>query len=138
MNKPSEIAFKALKTMREKEGIGAVFPSDKIWLFTDEKPDSSLRPGAINWLRQNGYIETTGRMTNAVTEARAGSKTPEYRFGASFTGGSTAATVTETAELPKLAEQFRLSCSGVLQAHRSFCQRFLCLSVNHLVDTHDS
>ena len=23
-------------------------------------------------------------------------------------------------------------------AHRSFCQRFLCLSVNHLVDTHGS
>ena len=137
MNKPSEIAFKALKTMREKEGIGAVFPSDKIWLFTDEKPDSSLRPGAINWLRQNGYIETTGRMTNAVTEARAGSKTPEYRFGASFTGGSTAATVTETAELPKLAEQFRLSCSGVLQVNdllqtrlltSLFAKRFLVLT----------
>lgn len=64
-------------------------------------------------------------MTNAVTDARAGSKTPEYRFGPRFAGTSPADGTTETPELPKLAQQFRESCTEVLQVNDMLQARLL-------------
>ena len=66
MSKQSAVALEALKKLRDKEGPNATFPSDKIWLFASEPPDSEYRPSAINWLRNNSYIEQTGRMANAA------------------------------------------------------------------------
>src|SRR5262245_52321162 len=110
MSKASETALKALKKLREQEGPNATFPSDTIWLFADEKPESALRPGAINWLRTSGFIETTGRMTNAVTPARAGSKTPEYRFGPQLNG-----TARQTVRLNQISSAFESDCVGNLR-----------------------
>jgi energy-coupling factor transporter ATP-binding protein EcfA2 len=119
MRDPHEIALAALKKMREKEGPHATFPSDKIWLYAADKPDSVARPSAINWLRRQDYIEQTGRMTNAVTEARAGSKTPEYQFGPRFNSGRKANSAPVAIDIAELAEEFQSCCGGVLKVSES-------------------
>lgn len=121
MSKSSDIALAALKKLRQEEGPSAAFPSDKIWLYATEKPDSPFRPGAINWLRTSGYIETTGRMTNAVTEARAGSKTPEYRFGPQFSGG--AGNGRASASIKRLIASFESACEGHLRVSAAVTAR---------------
>lgn len=80
MPEPKEIALEALERMRAERGEEALFSSDEIWSYLTADVPSARRPGAIGWLHRSGYIERTGRMRNAVTSARAGSKTPEYRF----------------------------------------------------------
>ena len=124
MSKPSDVALEALKKLRDKEGPSATFPSDKIWLFASEPPDSPNRPSAINWLRNNGYIETTGRMANAVTEARAGSKTPEYRFGPRFNGGISKK-LTNNETIAALVESFQIACDGHLKVSETTLLRFV-------------
>ena len=122
MSKVSDIALAALNKLREKEGASAAFPSDKIWTYATEKPDSTLRPGAINWLRTNGYIEATQRMTNAATEARAGSKTPEYRFGPQFKGGGAGGAA--TAGINRIVASFQSACEGHLRISSDVTTRF--------------
>ena len=80
MSEPKEIALEALTKMRLEQGDDYLFPSDEIWKYAKSEILSTKRPGAINWLHRNGYIARTGKMTHAVSEARAGSMTPEYRF----------------------------------------------------------
>jgi 5-methylcytosine-specific restriction enzyme B len=75
-----ETALDALKKMRSERGDDTLFSSDEIWQFTDTEIPSTNRPSAIVWLQKNRFIEPTGRMRNAVSEARAGSKTTEYKF----------------------------------------------------------
>ncbi|KAF0175452.1 MAG: AAA ATPase [Limisphaerales bacterium] len=125
MSNASTIALEALKKLREKEGPTAMFPADKVWLFASEKPDSAYRPGAINWLRTNGYIEQTGRMANAVTEARAGSKTPEYRFGPRFNNGNAKNRGTSGQSIASVVDAFALACDGQLQTSRTLLLRFV-------------
>ena len=125
MSEASNIALEALKKLREEEGPNATFPSDKIWLFASEKPESANRPGAINWLRNNGYIEQTGRMANAVTEARAGSKTPEYRFGPRFNGSSAKSGQGGDQSLAALVETLQLACDSHLKTSRIQLLRFV-------------
>src|SRR5258708_2390131 len=101
-----EIALSALKKMREDRGADAVFPSDAVWMYLEADVPSSRRPGAITWLRRHGHIETTGAMTNAETAARAGSKTPQYRFAKD---GSN-----QAREIWALCSAFEADCDGIL------------------------
>src|SRR6266852_1915668 len=76
-----EVAVKAVRSLVEREGAETTFPFDKILQYADEEVPSTLRPGQQRRLLKNGYIERTGRMINASSQARAGSLTPEYRPG---------------------------------------------------------
>jgi hypothetical protein len=78
-----EIALEALNRMRSARGEDQLFSSDEIWQYAKDVVPSVNRPSAINWLKKQGHIVETGKIRNAVTSARAGSKTTEYRFGAS-------------------------------------------------------
>ncbi|SRR5579875_1489745 len=79
-----EVAVGALRSLVDREGAEATFPFDRIWSYADEEVPSTLRPGQQRRLSKNGYIERTGRMINAFSQARAGSLTPEYRPGPRF------------------------------------------------------
>lgn len=78
------IAISALEKLVEERGVEYAFPFDAIWEYAEETVPSSLRPGQAKRLERAGYLEMTGRMTKAVTEARAGSPTREYRPGSRF------------------------------------------------------
>jgi MoxR-like ATPase len=66
--------------MRKERGDETLFSSDEIWEYASDKIPSGRRPGVITWLVKEGLIQRTGKMRHAVTEARASSMTPEYRF----------------------------------------------------------
>ena len=83
MPEQHEFAIEAIEKMRKERREDARFSSDEIWNYTSFDVPSTKKPSAISWLRKNGYIEPTGSTTRAVTAARAGSATPEYRFARS-------------------------------------------------------
>ena len=80
MPAPHEYALEAIDKMRNELGEDARFSSDEIWNYSTFDVPSTKKPSAINWLKRNGYIEPTGNTTRAVSAARAGSPTTEYRF----------------------------------------------------------
>lgn len=80
MPEPHEYALEAIDKMRQELGEDARFSSDEIWNHSTFDVPSTRKPGAISWLKKNGYIEPTGNTTRAVSAARAGSPTTEYRF----------------------------------------------------------
>jgi hypothetical protein len=86
-----EIAMKAVEKLVVREGQTAKFPFDKIWDYVDPEDEfvpSTLRPGQRGRLLKKGYIELTGKMTNASSSSRAGSATPEYQPGKYFRSDS--------------------------------------------------
>ena len=115
MSESNEIALAALRKMREKEGPKATFPSDKIWGYADAPPGSNFRPSAITWLSRKKYIEPTGRVTNAVTEARAGSKTPEYRFGNRLDNDEESIAGEPATDISSIVPDFQSSCDAVFR-----------------------
>ncbi len=80
--------IEALEKMRAGLGEDARFSSDEIWNYSTSDVPSTKKPGAISWLKKNGYIEPTGNTTRAVSAARAGSPTTEYRFAKPNTAGT--------------------------------------------------
>jgi len=87
MDKPSiqylrESALSALSVLREKQGPTVSFSPDEIWQYLPAGVEipSTRKPGIITWLSKQKHIASTGRITNAVTDARAGSKTAQYMF----------------------------------------------------------
>ncbi|MFZ4539472.1 McrB family protein [Propionivibrio sp.] len=80
MPEPQDHVIKAIHKMRKELGEDAHFSSDEIWKHATIEVPSTKKPGVINWLRKTGHIEPTGNTTRAVSAARAGSATTEYRF----------------------------------------------------------
>ena len=119
MSESNEIALAALRKMRETEGPKAIFPSDKIWSYAVAPPGSNFRPSAITWLSREKYIEPTGRVTNAVTEARAGSKTPEYRFGNRFDNDEGSMDDNSATDISTIVPDFQSSCDPVLRVTKA-------------------
>lgn len=79
-----DVAARAVEKLVEREGAETTFPFDKIWHYADEEVPSVLKPAQQRRLLRDGYIEKTGGMINASTQARAGSPTLEYRPGFHF------------------------------------------------------
>jgi 5-methylcytosine-specific restriction endonuclease McrBC GTP-binding regulatory subunit McrB len=77
------LAQEALKKILAEHGPDFTFPADVIWQYT--KPGvhvpSTARPHQPKRLMKEGFLEKTGGMVKAQSEARAGSSTAEYRFG---------------------------------------------------------
>lgn len=83
-----DVAMRAVESLIRDKGLEARFPFDKIWEYADEEVLSTLRPGQRGRLIKSEYIEPTGNMTNASSQSRAGSLTPEYRPGKHFRSDS--------------------------------------------------
>jgi len=78
-----KMAIDAISRLRDELGEGALFPFDRIWTYLTaaENIPSPSRPSLAKPLIAEGYLESTGRNTNAISQARAGSLTTEYRIG---------------------------------------------------------
>lgn len=79
----AELAKAAVVDMFQAYGPDHTFPFDAIWQHVPEDVDipSSSRPHQSRTLINQRYLEKTGGMTKAASDKRAGSATPEYRFG---------------------------------------------------------
>lgn len=88
-----ELARDAVIKMFEEHGSDYKFPFDAIWQNTPPEIDipSVIRPHQSGRLIAKGFIEKTGALTRAISEKRAGSATPEYRFGTALVAGSSPA-----------------------------------------------
>ncbi len=79
----TELAREALEKMLHERGADFKFPADVIW--QNVRPGvhipSTARPHQPKRLIKGGWLEKTGAMVKAQSEARAGSATAEYRFG---------------------------------------------------------
>lgn len=80
MPTPYEISFDALGKMKADIGEDSPFSADQIWQYASEVVPSANRPGAITQLWRKGHIVRTGKIRNATSAQRAGSKVPEYKF----------------------------------------------------------
>ncbi|HEX3719837.1 MAG TPA: hypothetical protein VH595_17945 [Verrucomicrobiae bacterium] len=82
------IAAEAVLLMESQVGPDFRFTYDQIWTYLPVGTDvqSTQRSGATRRLIREGFIRRTGGMRNATSAARAGSLTPEYRFGMSVVG----------------------------------------------------
>ena len=82
MTEALDSAIAALRRMLSEQGPEFEFPADAIWGYLDGTDFSSLKkPPVIVKLRDLGYIQDTGGITNAVTPDRRSAPTTKYRFG---------------------------------------------------------
>lgn len=79
----AELAKAAVVDMFKIYGPDHTFPFDAIWQYVPAGIDipSNSRPHQSRTLINQRYLEKTGGMTKAASDKRAGSATPEYRFG---------------------------------------------------------
>jgi len=79
----TELARHAVQRMFNERGPDYRFPFDAVWLYVESGVNipGTARPHQAGRLLREGWIETTGAIAKAVSEKRAGSSTPEYRFG---------------------------------------------------------
>ncbi|MFZ6708644.1 hypothetical protein [Undibacterium sp. TC9W] len=78
-----KLARNAVEKMFLEKGREFTFPFDLIWQYTEDESQipSTARPHQVKRLLSEEYIEKTGGITRALSSKRAGSATPEYRFG---------------------------------------------------------
>lgn len=121
MAEPFENAVEALEKMKSVIGAGSTFSADQIWQYCVEAVPSARRPGAITKLLKAGYIVPTGRIINAASEQRAGSKVPEYAFGTS----GLARNETSFAGLDDFRADFINDASGIMTLDANCSLRLL-------------
>ena len=90
----AEIAKTAVVDMLQAYGPEHKFPFDAIWQHVPSHINipSNSRPHQSRTLINQGYLEKTGGVTKAASDKRAGSATPEYRFGEALVKREKAAT----------------------------------------------
>lgn len=78
-----DLAIEALRAMLDKFGPDYLFPPDAMWTLIPDGVEikSTKKPHHAKQLVKEGYLQPTGAITQAQTGPRAGSKTPQYRFG---------------------------------------------------------
>lgn len=79
-----DIARKSVENLVKVHGPDFTFPFDMIWRFAPESVPSPQRPSTATKLIKDKFIEKTGGLIQASSQARAGSPTTEYRAGARF------------------------------------------------------
>ncbi len=135
-----DLAREAIKKMLKENGPKFTFPFDAIWQNTPpgiEIPSLS-RPHQAGSLIKQCYIEKTGAMTRAASEKRAGSATPEYRFGplliptATSAKVSTASGSARPSDLLKLMRQ-EMDAEGYMISSAELANFFLAMTVSPLV-----
>lgn len=133
-----KLAQDALKKMFLVHGANFTFPFDLIWqnLPSGTNVPSVNRPSQMKPLIDEGWIEQTGAMTRAVSEARAGSATPEYRFGPKLVPASK--TPTPTSGPPPIGDQLKqmqleMDKEGYVISTAELTNFFLAMMVSPLV-----
>lgn len=133
-----DIAVDALKRLVAKETVDTTFSFDKIWEYAGREVPSTLRPGQQRRLLKNGYIERTGRMINAVSQARAGSLTPEYRPGQRFRQSSPSSLFAQREETKPVVELLKkleeaMAAEGFMVTIEQLANFYLALKTSPLV-----
>lgn len=90
-----ELAVQAVERMHSDNGDNYTFTFDEIWQNVPEHVEitSTAKPHQSKRLIASGWVEKTGEMRRAASKQRAGSSTPEYRFGPQLVPENTAASV---------------------------------------------
>lgn len=130
-----KIAVEAVKRLVKDKGANAAFSFDSIWDYATKEVPSLQRPALAQRLIRKNYLEPTGRMTRAVSEARAGSPTREFRPGPEFrtknTGPSPTAKLSACEALRRLRTS--LEGSGFLTTPSDLANFYLALKASPLV-----
>lgn len=94
----AEVAKAAVVDMLQTYGPDHKFPFDAIWQHVPPDIDipSNSRPHQSRTLINQRYLEKTGSVTKAASDKRAGSATPEYRFGEALVKRAVAAPAAST------------------------------------------
>ncbi|MCU6502074.1 AAA family ATPase [Rugamonas sp. A1-17] len=88
-----ELASEAVRHMHDAHGDGYTFTFDEIWQNVPASYEilSTAKPHQSKRLIAGGWVEKTGEMRRAASKLRAGSSTPEYRFGPQLVRENTSA-----------------------------------------------
>lgn len=89
------LAVEAVQRMHHNHGDDYTFPFDEIWQNTPNQHEilKGSKSHQARRLISTGWVERTGEMTRAASEKRAGSSTPEYRFGPMLVQGNIAKSI---------------------------------------------
>lgn len=131
-----EIARRAVEVMAEALPPNATFPFDLVWQYADGSDAIPSERKSDKWRRlvKDGYIELTGGMTKAVSEARAGSSTREYRFGPRFQPQKAVQKTNEDDVSAMLANlQAAMESDGYYVSTAELTNFYLAMSVSPLV-----
>jgi hypothetical protein len=137
------LASDAVRKMHDQHGPDYTFPFDMVWQYvpSGERIPGTSKPAQSGRLIRAGLIERTSEMTSAVSQARAGSPTRKYRFGAALvsrqapaaavagTGPASAGSV--AADLREM--HARMEAKGYIVSRAELANFYLALAVSPLV-----
>ncbi|NUU35163.1 McrB family protein [Pseudomonas sp. C2B4] len=136
----TELAREAVKKMFAEQGPDFKFPADVIWQNTPPgiQIPSTARPHQPKRLMKEGLLEKTGAMAKALSEARNGSSTAEYRFGPSLVSRTTPATPLPLANSTRASDllirlQSKIESEGFTFSVADFANFYLAMMVSPLV-----
>lgn len=138
------LASEAVRKMHIQNGPDYTFPFDMIWghVPSAHRIPGERKPAQSRRLIAAKLIEDTGEMTSAVSEARAGSPTRKYRFGAALVtqqASSAHAVAQASAEYPEPVSDYLLEMQALMEAKGYIVSRaelanfYLALAVSPLV-----
>ena len=136
----TDLARQAIQKMFREYGPDFTFPADVIWQNTQQgvQIPSTARPHQPKRLMKEGWLEKTGAMVKAQSEARAGSSTAEYRFGPRLAGHPKAASALPFAESTRTSDllkglQEKLDSEGYIISVAELANFYLAMMVSPLV-----
>ena len=134
-----EFARKAVGEMFDQQPPDFKFPFDRIWDYIPAGVDipGRRRPSARNKLVAAGYIAETGQVVRSISEKRASSKGPEYRFGPTLFGidAATSSSGSSTSDLGEVLSSLRhsMDAEGYIITAPELVNFFLAMTVSPLV-----
>lgn len=136
----AKLAREALEKMLDENGPDFTFPSDVIW--QNVRPGvhipSTARPHQPKRLMKEGWLEKTGAFVRAQSESRAGSATPEYRFGPKIVPRAIPATALPIADSTRASDllkrlQAKMDSEGYVISVAELANFYLAMIVSPLV-----
>ncbi len=136
----TELAREAIQKMFKEHGPDFTFPADVIWQNTRPSVHipSTARPHQPKRLMKDGWLEKTGAMVKALSEARAGSSTAEYRFGPRLVTRAAPATAFPLTGLTRASDllnglQAKMDSEGYIISVAELANFYLAMMVSPLV-----
>ncbi|PCR94042.1 hypothetical protein CP336_23305 [Pseudomonas fluorescens] len=136
----TELAREAVRKMFADHGPDFKFPADVIWQNTPAgvQIPSTARPHQPKRLMKEGLLEKTGAMAKALSEARNGSSTAEYRFGPSLVSRMPPETPLPLANLTRASDllirlQSKIESEGYAFSVAELANFYLAMMVSPLV-----
>jgi hypothetical protein len=128
-----DLASQAVKAMHQQHGSDFKFPVDLIWQYVPggvEIP-SGKRSHLPARLIKAGLLYKTGAITKAASKQRAGSVTPEYRFGSALVANAAPGSASVSASLAGM--QSLMDAEGYVISTAELANFFLAMTVSPLV-----